>query len=185
MNEEPEETDEYDAEKGGSLRITRHSKRARGKVNDIFTSYSSSALLVSSMAHDRPSTPPPISITSSTPPMQHMMVSVYPQMSQTTARQKQHHSHHSQTQCRGDERQLLCHQLLQGHSSLIPLHLPVPFIKETFLLQELGWTAGKHQGHRNQSDEVSHQLHQVIASSRVHQILSGKRKSAWLRLRRP
>ena len=77
-DEEPEETDEYDAEKGGSLRITRHSKRARGKVNDIFTSYSSSALLVSSMAHDRPSTPPPISITSSTPPMQHMMVSVYP-----------------------------------------------------------------------------------------------------------
>lgn len=76
--EEHDEDDEFDTEKGGSLRITRHSKRARGKINDIFSSYSSSALLVSSMAHDHPVSPPPINITSSTPPMQHMMVSVYP-----------------------------------------------------------------------------------------------------------
>ena len=81
-DEEAEEVDDYDMEKGGSLRLTRHSKRARGKVNDIFSSFSSSALLISSAAHDddmdHPAHPPPINVTSSTPPMQHMMVSVFP-----------------------------------------------------------------------------------------------------------
>ena len=83
-DEGAEETDEYNMERGGSLRLTRHSKRARGKVNDIFSSYSSSALLISSMSQDETpmptSPPPPICVTSSTPPIQsqHMMVSVYP-----------------------------------------------------------------------------------------------------------
>ena len=81
-DEEAEETDEYNMERGGSLRLTRHSKRARGKVNDIFSSYSSSALLISSLSHDETpiSPPPPICVTTSTPPIstQHMMVSVYP-----------------------------------------------------------------------------------------------------------
>ena len=80
--EEAEETDEYNMERGGSLRLTRHSKRVRGKVNDIFSSYSSSALLISSMSQDNTPTspPPPICVTTSTPPIstQHMMVSVYP-----------------------------------------------------------------------------------------------------------
>lgn len=80
--EEAEETDEYNLERGGSLRLTRHSKRAKGKV-DMFSSYSSSALLISSMSQDDPTpitSPPPISVISSTPPIstQHMVVSVHP-----------------------------------------------------------------------------------------------------------
>lgn len=72
--------DEHELERGGSLRITRHSKRAKGKASDIFSSYSSSALLVSSLGQEQPTSPPPppISVTSSTPPMQHMTVSIYP-----------------------------------------------------------------------------------------------------------
>ena len=80
-NEEAAEgNDEYPMERGGSLRITRHSKRAKGKVNDIFSSYSSSALLISSMGQEQPTSSnlPPISVISSTPPMQHMTVSIHP-----------------------------------------------------------------------------------------------------------
>lgn len=59
------------SEKGGSLRITRHSKRARGKLEHIFKKPGLETVT-------SPTSPPSFNITPSTPPFNHAMMNYSP-----------------------------------------------------------------------------------------------------------
>lgn len=56
------------SERGGSLRITRHSKRARGKMDHIFNKPDLSLLL---KGEESPTSPPSFNITPCSPPLHH------------------------------------------------------------------------------------------------------------------
>lgn len=69
---EAKANDSDTSERGGSLRITRHSKRARGKMQHIFEKPDLTLLL------QEPTSPPSFNITPSTPPLSRCMMNRTP-----------------------------------------------------------------------------------------------------------
>lgn len=63
------------SERGGSLRITRHSKRARGKMDHIFKKSDDQPLL---KTEEEEESPPSFNITPCTPPIHHAMLDFKP-----------------------------------------------------------------------------------------------------------
>lgn len=80
----PVNIDSDTSEKGGSLRITRHSKRARGKMEHIFKKPDSLGM---NGREESPTFPPSLNITPCTPPLNHhpmLLPDQTPQLEEST-----------------------------------------------------------------------------------------------------